>query len=116
MNMLKPDLRLLMLHKFEVGHDASETYTNINRTPGEEFTFDRTHESGSKNSVVNMRTLRMMKVKDKHAVLQAFVKQNHCQNVTEMSTFGFSTATISSYLQSIGKAKKLYIRVPHELN
>ncbi|KAF2361931.1 Peptide N glycanase PAW domain [Trinorchestia longiramus] len=42
MNMTKHDLRLLMLHEFKLGHNASEASANINRAWGEESTRDRT--------------------------------------------------------------------------
>ncbi|KAF2351005.1 hypothetical protein FHG87_018238 [Trinorchestia longiramus] len=42
MNMTKHDLRLLMLHEFKLGHNASEASANINRAWGEESTRDGT--------------------------------------------------------------------------
>ncbi|KAF2355454.1 Thioredoxin domain [Trinorchestia longiramus] len=42
MNMTKHDLRLLMLHEFKLGHNASKASANINRAWGEESTRDRT--------------------------------------------------------------------------
>ncbi|KAF2359945.1 hypothetical protein FHG87_009295 [Trinorchestia longiramus] len=41
MNMTKHDLRLLLLHEFKLGHNASEASANINRAWGES-TRDRT--------------------------------------------------------------------------
>ena len=42
MNIQKRDLRLLMLHEFKLGHNASDTCININRAWGEGSTCDQT--------------------------------------------------------------------------
>ncbi|KAF2345107.1 hypothetical protein FHG87_024138 [Trinorchestia longiramus] len=122
MNMTKHDLRLLMLHEFKLGHNASEASANINRAWGEESTRDRTVQrwfgkfrSGDESlkDEEGRGCLGSLENEQLHAV----VEQNPRQSVREMShTLGVSIATVSRHLKIIGKVKKLDKWVPHELN
>ena len=112
MNMQKRELRLLMLHEFKLGHNASETSANINRAWGEGSTSDRTvrrwfqtFRSGDESLEDEEGRGRACSL-DKEQ-LKAVVEQNPRQSVREMSqTLGVSAATVSRHLQSIGKVKK----------
>ncbi|KAF2349614.1 Transposase type 1 [Trinorchestia longiramus] len=127
MNMKKHDLRLLMLHEFKLGHNASEASVNINRAWGEESTRDRTvratvvewwfgkFPSGDESLKDEEGRGRSSSLENEQ--LHAVVEQNPRQSVREMSqTLGVSTATVSRHLKIIGKVKKLDKWVPHELN
>ncbi|KAF2355772.1 Transposase type 1 [Trinorchestia longiramus] len=122
MNMTEHDLRLLMLHEFKLGHNASETSVNINRAWGEESTRDRTvrrwfgkFRSGDESLKDEEGRGRLGSLENEQ--LHAAVEQNPCQSVREMSqTLGVSIATVSRHLKIIGKVKKLDKWVPHELN
>ncbi|KAF2364734.1 Winged helix-turn-helix DNA-binding domain [Trinorchestia longiramus] len=121
MNMTKHDLRLLTLHEFKLGHNASEASANFNRVWGEESTRDRTvrrwfgkFRSGDKDEEGRGR-LGSLENEQLHAV----VEQNPRQSVREMAqTLGVSIATVSRHLKIIGqvKVKKLDKWVPHKLN
>ncbi|KAF2358169.1 hypothetical protein FHG87_011078 [Trinorchestia longiramus] len=122
MNMIKHDLRLLMLHEFKLGYNASEASANINRAWGKESTRDRTvrrwfgkFRSGDENfkDKEGRGCLGSLENEQLHAV----VEQNPRQSVREMSqTLGVSITTVSRHLKIIGKVKKLDKWVPHELN
>ena len=111
MNTPKRDFRLLMLHENKLGHNASETSTNINRAWGEGSTSDRTvrrwfqkFRSGDENLEDEGRERACSLDNEK---LQAVVEQNPHVSVRKMTqTLGVSTATVSRHLQSIGKVKK----------
>lgn len=120
--MQKRELRLLMLHEFKLGHNASETSANINRAWGEGSTSDRTvrrwfqtFRSGDESLEDEEGRGRACSLDNEQ--LKAVVEQNPRQSVREMSqTLGVSASTVSRHLQSIGKVKKLDKWVPHELN
>ncbi|KAF2358304.1 Transposase type 1 [Trinorchestia longiramus] len=122
MNMTKHDLRLLMLHEFKLGHNASKASANINRAWGEESTRDRTirrwfgkFRSGDESLKDEEGRGRLGSLDNEQ--LHAVVEQNPRQSVREMSqTLGVSIATVSRHLKIIGKVKKLDKWVPHELN
>ncbi|KAF2351104.1 hypothetical protein FHG87_018137 [Trinorchestia longiramus] len=122
MNRTKHDLRLLMLHEFKLGHNASEASANINRAWGEESTRDRTvrrwfgkFRSGDESLKDEEGRGRLGSLENEQ--LHAVVEQNPRQSVREMSqTLGVSIATVSHHLKIIGKVKKLDKWVPHELN
>ncbi|KAF2350026.1 hypothetical protein FHG87_019218 [Trinorchestia longiramus] len=63
MNMTKHDLRLLMLHEFKLGHNASEASANINRVEKSPQGIGQ-YEGGSGNSGVAIRALKMKRVED----------------------------------------------------
>ncbi|KAF2344981.1 Transposase type 1 [Trinorchestia longiramus] len=122
MNMTKHDLRLLMLHEFKLGHNASEASVNINQAWGEESTRDRTVRKWfgkfrscdeSLKDEEGRGRLGSLENEQLHAV----VEQNPRRSVREMSqTLDVSIATVSHHLKIIGKVKKLDTWVPHELN
>ncbi|KAF2352159.1 hypothetical protein FHG87_017081 [Trinorchestia longiramus] len=122
MNMTKHDLRLLMLHEFKLGHNASEASANINRAWGEESTRDRTvrrwfwkFRSGDENLKDEEGRGRLGSLENEQ--LHAVVEQNLRQSVKEISqTLGISIATVSRHLKIIGMVKKLDKWVPHKLN
>ncbi|KAF2353080.1 hypothetical protein FHG87_016163 [Trinorchestia longiramus] len=122
MYMTKHDLRLLMLHDFKLGHNASEASANINRAWGEEFTRDRTvrrwfgkFRSGDESLKNEEGRGRLGSLENEQ--LYAVVEQNPRLSVREMSqTLGVSIATVSRHLKIIGKVKKLDKWVPRELN
>ena len=84
--MPKHDLRFLLLHEFKLGHNASKNFININRARERDPYLISQYEDGSKNSVMEMRVLKMKKVDDDHAVLttknckQLFSKTNLAVN------------------------------------
>ncbi|KAF2349140.1 Transposase type 1 [Trinorchestia longiramus] len=120
--MTKHDLRLLMLHEFKLGHNASEASANINRAWGEESARDRTvrrwfgkFRSGDESLKDEEGRGRLGSLENEQ--LHAVVEQNPRQSVREKSqTLGVSIATVSRHLKIIGKVKKLDKWVPHELN
>ncbi|KAF2361242.1 Pleckstrin domain [Trinorchestia longiramus] len=59
MNMKKHDLRLLMLHEFKLGHNASKASANINEHGEKSPQGIGQYEGGSGNSGVVMRALKM---------------------------------------------------------
>ncbi|KAF2354178.1 hypothetical protein FHG87_015064 [Trinorchestia longiramus] len=122
MNMTKHDLRLLKLHEFKLGHNASEASANINRSWGEESIRDRTvrswfgkFRSGDESLKDEEGRGRLGSLDNEQ--LHAVVEQNPRQSVREMSqTLGVSIATVLRHLKIVGKVKKLDKWVPHELN
>ncbi|KAF2355667.1 Transposase type 1 [Trinorchestia longiramus] len=122
MNMTKHDLRLLILHEFKLGRNASEVFANINRAWGEESTRDRTvrrwfgkFRSGDESLKEEEGRGRLGSLENEQ--LHAVVEQNPRQSVREMSqALDISIATVSRHLKIIGKVKKLDKWVPHELN
>ena len=77
MNMPKRELRLLMLHEFKLGH-KSPTHLPISTDyVGRDSHVIGQYEGGSKNSVVEMRALKMKKAEDKPAVLTT----NNCKQL-----------------------------------
>ncbi|KAF2353642.1 Transposase type 1 [Trinorchestia longiramus] len=119
--MTKHDLRLLMLHEFKLGHNASEASANINRAWGEESTRDRPVRrwfgkfwNGDESLKDEEGRGRLGSLENKQ--LHTVVEQNPRQSVREMSqTLGVSIAKVSRHLKIIGKVKKLDKWVPHEL-
>ncbi|KAF2364925.1 hypothetical protein FHG87_004315 [Trinorchestia longiramus] len=113
MNMTKHDLRLLMLHVFNLGHNATEASANINRAWGEESTRDWTvrrwfgkFRSGDESLKDEEGRGRLGSLENEQ--LHAVVEQNPRQSVREMSqTLGVSIATVSRHLKIFGKVKKL---------
>ena len=57
-----------MLHDIKLRQDASETSTNIDRHGKKDPHVIGQYECGSKNSVVEIRALKIKKIEDKHAV------------------------------------------------
>ncbi|KAF2346074.1 hypothetical protein FHG87_023170 [Trinorchestia longiramus] len=112
MNMTKHDLRLLILHEFKLGHNASEASVNIKRVWGEESTRDRIVRrwfgkfqscDESLKDEEGRRRLGSLENEQLHAV----VEQNPRQSVREMSqTLGVSIATVSHHLKIIGKENR----------
>ncbi|KAF2350509.1 Transposase type 1 [Trinorchestia longiramus] len=111
MNMTKHDLRLLMLHEFKLGHNASKASANIHRAWGEESTRDRTvrrcfgkFRSGDESLKDEEGGGRLGSLENEQ--LHAVVEQNPRQSVREMSqTLGVSIAPVSRHLKIIGKQK-----------
>ena len=77
MNISQREIRLPILHEFKLWHNTSETSANINRAWGDGSTNDGQYEGGSRNSVVEMRALKMKKVEVGHAVLT----MNNCRHL-----------------------------------
>ena len=119
--MRKEDLRLLFLHEFKLGNNASQTTANINRAWGEGITSDRTvrrwfqkFRSGDESLKDEEGRGRPSNLDNEN--LRAIVEQNPRQSVREMSReLGVSSSTVSDHLKQIGKVKKLDKWVPHEL-
>ncbi|KAF2351861.1 Ribonuclease H domain [Trinorchestia longiramus] len=120
MNMIKHDLRRLMLYEFKLGHNASEASANINRAWGEESTRDRTvrrwfgkFRSGDKSLKDEEGRGRLGSLENEQ--LHAVVEQNPRQSVREMSqTLGVSIATVSHHLKIIGKVIECELHAIHE--
>ena len=92
--------------EFKLGHNASESSTNNNRSWGERSICYQTVRrwfqkicSGDENLEDKEGRGRSCSLDNEK--MQAVVVQNHCQNVREMSqTLGITTATVSRYLHS----------------
>ena len=70
-NMQKREVRLMMLHKFKLRRNASETSVNINKAWERDPQVIGLYERGSKHFVVEMGALNMKKVDDGLAALTA---------------------------------------------
>jgi len=120
--MEKHEIRIILLHEFKLGRNATEAAQNINQAWGPNTLTDRT----ARNWFVKFRS-GDFSLNDKEGrghvstvdndVLKATVESNPQTTCKELSLlFGVSVSTIFDHLKAIGKVKKLDKWVPHELN
>ena len=110
MNLPKREVRLLVFHEFKLGHNASETSANINRTCGERSTSDRTVRMWLQTSLTGDESFEDEEGRERacspdNEQMKAVVEQNPHRSVRE--TFQTLGVGASRHLQSIGKVKKL---------
>ncbi|KAF2350793.1 hypothetical protein FHG87_018452 [Trinorchestia longiramus] len=100
MNMTKRDLRLLMLHEFKLGHNASEASANINRAWGKETTRDQTvrrwfgkFRSGDESRALKMKTVEDVWVVSKTSNCMRLLSKIHvkvldkCVSIASLAPF-----------------------------
>ncbi|XP_029636835.1 histone-lysine N-methyltransferase SETMAR-like [Octopus sinensis] len=110
--MKQEEMRLLFLHEFKLGHNASLTAANINRAWAEGSTSDHTvrwwfekFRSGDESLEDQEGRGRPSTLDDQH--LKTIVEENPRQSVRKMShELGVSVSTLSDHLKKIGKVKK----------
>lgn len=118
----KKEIRIILLHEFKLGHNAAETTRNVNKAWGEDTASKRTtrrwfekFRSGDTSLEDEEGRGRPSEVDNDE--LKALIEADPRKTTREVAQeLNVDHSTVLRHLKQIGKSKKFYKWVPHDLN